>query len=167
MFISNEILGVEKRTQLRIPMTFISFGIIEGKMYRHFRNRGTFIVKDEGNWGNRVVYGGIFAISEFNFYISLLDAYHQCSMSTFRFNHNKDVHHRSIEEVTPIHFNSIDELERLQYRENSPINAHVYLGNKNHPKIKQRFNKKTSYRIIDGVDEHFIELYREVKNGQE
>lgn len=132
-------------------------------MYTHVGANETFILNYGKDWGNTVVYGALFAISDFNYYISLLDAYHQCSMSNFGLNHPKDIHHREIRKITPITFDTIDELERIKYRENVPIDAHVYFGNVNHPKINQRLNKTVSYRVVDGIDKHFIQLYREVE----
>ena len=132
-------------------------------MYKHFRNDGTFTLQNVGKaWGNDVVYGGIFALSDYDFYIRLLDSYHQCSLALLGVNHEKDVHHRHRVLATPIAFDSIDELERLKYREREPLTVNMYQGNLNHPKIKQRLDKTVNYRIVDGVDKHFIELIREV-----
>lgn len=164
IFIANELLDPERRNVLNLPVTFITYGFVEGKMYKHYRNDGTFHLPRAGKaWGNGVVYGAVFALAHYDFYIRLLDSYHQCSLSALRANHSKDVHHRLITDVTPISFSSVDELERLKYTEREPIRAHVYTGNPNHPKIHNRLSHpgKPRYRLVDGVDKRLIKQIRE------
>lgn len=152
---------------MNLPLIFISFGIVKGKLFQHLHNDGTFITTYGAPWGNDVVYGAIFAIEEFDFYIRLLDAYHQCSISTLNTNHKMDLHHRHVKSVVPIEFDSLDSLERLMYTEKPAIEAFVYIGNTDHSNIQRRLRSTISYRIIDGVDENFIKLYREVNHGEE
>lgn len=163
LFLSNEFCNPHWYRDMRLPLEFITFAFIKGKMYKHFRNDGTFVLQNQGRWGNDVVYGGLFLLKDFDFYIRILDAYHTCSLSTLQRNHTLDLHHRIITQATPISFQSIDELERLKYRERNCIDVQTYLGNSNHPKITQRLrNKSMSYRIKDGINKlHFKELIRE------
>ena len=166
IFLSNELINPEVQEELRIPLKFISFGITEGRMYRHFRNQSNFIIPVDTlkRWGNEVIYGGLFLRKDFNFYARLLDAYHLCSLDRLKRNHDLDVHHRVEVDVTPIYFNTIDELARLKYREGTSIKAQTYMGNLKHNKITQRLNKTVSYRIIDGIDIHnFKKLFEENK----
>jgi hypothetical protein len=145
-------------------MEFIAFGLTEGKMYTHFRQNDTFVLKNTGKeWGNDVVYGALFLIHDFDFYARLLDANYTCSLSTLFKNHDLDLHHRLTTSITPIHFNTLDELARLQYREANKISAQMYFGNPKHPKIIQRQHHTVSYRIVDGIDTlHFKTLFGEV-----
>ena len=142
-------------------MEFISFAMVEAKMYTQFRSKGTFITNITRDWGNSVVYGGLFLLHDFDFYIRLVDAYNNCSLTTLRKNHKNDMQHRIVQEVVPIKFKNLDELERLKYQEREPLKAHMYVGNPNHPKIDKRTKSFISYRIIDGVDkEYFLQLYK-------
>lgn len=150
---------------MRIPFEFITFAFVEGKLYRHFKSEQTFILRHGKSWGNSVVYGAIFAVRDFDFYIRIIDSYHQCSLDALKRNHKKDVHHRITTKATPIHFQSWDDFLHLKYSEHEPIDVQTYIGNPNHPKIKQRLNKTHSYRIVSGVDKQFQTLYREVTNG--
>jgi hypothetical protein len=166
LFLYNELLNPSRQRELRIPMDFVSFAYIKGNLYRHFRNESTFILPNAKRvWGNHMVYGALFHIKDFSFYIELLDRYHQCSLSSLMRNHNFDIHHRESTCATPIHFNTLDEMGRLIYRESEPIQSYVYFGNPNHPKIKQRLGiNNNSYRILDGVDKiYFKKLYEEEK----
>ena len=171
VFLYNELLNpLVYENKMHLPLDFICFGITNGKMYTHFGNKSVFILpyNHGGRWGNIKIYGAVFAVRDFGFYIDLLDAYHASSKSTLRRNHKFDIHHRYTVDVTPIKFSSIDDLSRLKYRENENIlKAEAYFGNPNHPRIKQRYeNKDRSRRVIDGIDgNNFIKLYRRVKDG--
>lgn len=165
IFLHNELLNPKLQKELHIPLEFIIFGITEGRMYRHYNSQNNFIIPANTlqKWGNDVIYGGLFICKDFNFYSRLLDAYHVNSKSTMSHNHIKDLHHRIEASVTVIHFSTLDELAHLKYKEGETITAQTYHGNINHPKIKQRLNKKTSYRVISGIDkENFKQLFWEV-----
>ena len=162
LFISNELLSSAHAELLRVPLVFVSVAHIRAKLYKHFRNQGTFALCGGAEWGNRVVYGAIYAIEEFDFYIRQLDSYHQCSRSLLGENSKFDLHCRYVVQATAITFSTTDELERLQYKERTKLDVYAYLGNREHPRIKQRLNKSTSYRIIDGVDENLGGLIKEV-----
>lgn len=161
IFIGNELLDKSKRDKLSMPLEFITYAFVEGKLYKHYNNDGTFILQHGKAWGNDVVYGAIFALKDASFYIRLLDSYHQCSLSVLMRNHSRDIHHRTEQMATPISFDSLDDFVSLKYRERSQVEVHVYTGNPNHPKINQRLNKTVSYRISSGVDKHFTKLFRE------
>lgn len=168
MFIYNELISPDLYKSLNIPLEFIAFAITDGKLYTHFKQDNKFMLPPGGTklWGNTKVYGALFVCRDFDFYINILDAYHACSMDKLKRNHIKDLHHREIVEVTPIHFNAIDELARLKYRELTPISATTYFGNINHPKIKKRLDTVKSYRIVDGIDkENYKKLFRGLQYG--
>lgn len=165
LFLSNELMNPSYQNELRIPLTFIQFAHIEGKMFRHFRNNSNFVALNASRQhGNKVVYGALFKLDDFDFYIRLLDAYHMCSLSTLHTNHINDIHHRIEVKATPIYFSNLDDFSRLKYAESQDtIDVQAYVGNLNHPKIIQRTNKTVSYRIISGVDaNNFKKLFGEV-----
>ena len=167
IFLHNELINpFIYHNKLRIPLEFVCFGMTEGKMYTHTRQNSTFILPsgDSKDWGNTQVYGAIFMIKEFDFYIELLDAFHACSIIKLRRNHIKDLHHRLKVEVVPIFFDTLDELSRLKYKEGVGIEVMTYVGNINHPRINQRFVTTASYRIVDGINkENFTKLFRRMK----
>jgi hypothetical protein len=161
IFISNELLDPRKCEDLHLPLEFLSFGFTEGKLYKHYRNDGTFLAQYGKDWGNNVVYGALFALKDPDFYLRLLDSYHQCSRSVLGRNHSKDVHHRINKKVTPISFATIEDFIHLKYREREEWDAEMYVGNLTHPKLNQRLTKTVSYRITSGVDLNFIKRFRE------
>lgn len=167
IFLTNRLLNPSYHKQMHLPLEFIAFGITEGRMYKHFRNTGYFVVPIDTlhRWGNSVVYGGLFLCPDIDFYLRVFDAYFLCSLSTLGKNHIKDKHHRIITKVTPIYFNTLEELSRLQYREGeTPISAFMYIGNIHNPELSHRIHSiNPSYRVIDGVEvKHFKNLFKEV-----
>lgn len=163
IFLSNRLLNPSLyKDEMHLPLEFITYGFIEGKMYKHYRYKDTFItINNKVLWGNRVVYGALFFCPDVNFYLQILDAYHSCSLSTLKKNHIKDLHHRHVLNITTIYFDTLEELSKLQYREGEKILAHTYIGNTNHPKIKIRLHDRSnSFRIIDGINANdFKKLY--------
>lgn len=171
MFISSELMNPEKQRLMKLPLNFISFAIVEGKMFKNHGGKGSFTVGlDKVSCRNgTVTYGAIFALSDFNFYISVIDAYMNCSKSRLLRNHSMDMNHRKLLPVKPIVFTSLQHLSRLMYNENKPINVHVYMGNIDNAKVNRRINeKKTTYKVKDGIDAiNFKKLYKEVTNDKQ
>lgn len=167
-FFANELMTPRIRHKMHLPLHFVCFAHIRGKLYSMYdvkNNRGrTFVAKGTKQWGNNVVYGAIFVCHNLFFYKDILDAYNLCSMSTLQKNHHMDLSHRVELMATPINFSSLEDLSRLLYDEREPIKVQTYLANPNHPKIKQRItDMKHPHRIISGINaKNFKELYKEV-----
>lgn len=166
LFLSNELMSPIWQREMKLPLEFISFAFVEARMYRHMRSGKSFIVPVDvkRTWGNTVAYGGLFVVHDFDYYIRTLDAYHMCSLSTLRRNHDYDLHHRVAVRATPIHFSTLDEFKRHKYKENEETTVSAYIGNLKHPNITQRLHEiRHRGRITSGVDvPHFKELLREV-----
>lgn len=131
-------------------------------MYRNREIQDTFMMESRFRTDD-VVYGALFLLSDADFYIQTIDSFMLCSRSILRKNHMKDQNHRITREVTPISFSSIDELDRLMYKENEKVNATLYVGNPIHP-IISRLSKARGYRrITNGVNkEPLLKLIEEV-----
>lgn len=165
IFLSNELMSPRKARELHVPLEFIGFAFIEGKMYHHTRKKGTFVVQHHKQaWGNDVVYGGLFLVNDFHFHIRALDAYQGCSLSALSRNHVYDLHHRITTHATPIYFNSKEEFSSLRYKEGEPLRVHAYVGNINHPNITKKLRSNhTGARIKEGLDKpNFKALLEEV-----
>jgi hypothetical protein len=148
-----------------LPLEFVTFAYMEGKMYRHWQNKGTFAASEGKNrWGNTIIYGALYLLRDFHFYIRTLDAYYLCSMSALHKNHVKDYMHRVTTQAIPISFQSVEQFQSLRYTEKEPQTVVAYLGNTKHPKINQRiYAPSKKYRIVQGIDvPNFTQLLREV-----
>lgn len=165
IFLTDNLLSPTNQANMRLPLSFITFGIIKAKMYSYFRNKDTFITENvTRKWGNSVVYGALFVCQDFDFYSRILDSYYMCSMSTLLRNHQNDIFHRVNVDVVPITFDRFDDLQRLKYKEGESISSLTYVANQNHPKINKRIkDMKNTYRIVDGINkENFYQLFWEV-----
>lgn len=120
-------------------------------------------------YGNNVVYGALYVLTDEFFHLRTLDAYHLCSLSSIGRNHDLDLTHRTKGPCTPIYFKSLDELDRLLYEEGQPIEAMYYVANPSHPTTQYRVRRITyaNYRILNGIDvTNFKEQWRNVFNGR-
>lgn len=173
IFLTNLLMTQQKLNDLKIPATFVCFGYVEGMLFKHYsHNQSTFLILESGyRWGNTVVYGALYHIDDYHFYVRQLDGYMRCSLSSINSNHRLDLHHRVKAIVTPIRFNSLDELDLLLYTEDDEqFEVDVYIGNPKHPNVKTKLNRqhsyKESFRVSNGVDAlSFIKLYEE-RNGR-
>lgn len=171
IFLSNDLQSPDKREKLRLPLQFITFAIRKGTMYKHTKNRKEgFVTQEAKTKFNSVVYGSVWACEHFSFYISIIDAYHRCSLGILNKNHSVDLEHRVKRSVTPISFDSLEELAYLNYKEKEPFDAYCYEGNINHPDITKRIwcPSRQDKRIIDGIHpKAFIGVYKEVKDERQ
>lgn len=159
-------MSPKKREELRLPLTFISFAHTSGQLFTTPRRADTFVAKGLRPHGNSVVYGGLYVLEDYHFHIRTIDAMYLCSRSALGQNHSLDTRHRIIDKCTPIQFDTLDELNRLQYKELEEIDVEMYVGNTNHPELTKRILRKRHYnhRIVNGVHEkYFIEEYRGFK----
>lgn len=133
-------------------MDFVCFAHTDGKMYRY--NGNTFLVKGVGSHGNSVVYGALYVLHDEYYHIRTLDALFNCSLSGLGRNHKLDMQHRQREVITPIQFDSLDELSRLLYRELESVEVEMYVANKEHPIVQKRIRQtqKYNFRIKDGIN---------------
>lgn len=166
LFLSNELINPHQRKLFNVPLEFIGFAYVKGKMYKHYNSKNVFTIPIDVSktraWGNNLIYGGLYILKDYDFYIQILDAYHSCSMYNLFRNHNKDIHHRVETVATPISFNTLNELSRLLYKELNEVEVVTYFGNTTHPKIKQRVTTDR-FRITDGIDaQNFRSLWEEV-----
>lgn len=170
IFLYNKLMNPEVFTSMQIPLEFIAFGMVDAKMYSQSYDDANFIVPLDANkkWGNSKVYGALYILKDVQFYLGILDAYHACSFDKLRRNHIMDIHHRHELDVTPIFYNSLDDLSRLKYREGTTITAVGYMGNTKHPRIERRISSTMSRRVIDGIDPYnYKKQYMEVLKWKE
>lgn len=151
LFVTNKLIEPSYRDELKLPMEFVCFAILKGKMYTH--KRDTFIIDWLWGDGNDVVYGAVYVLKDDYFHIRTVDALHNCTLSALGRNHPLDLQHRISANVKPIKFDSIDELVRLKYRELDPLRVEMYIGNRLNSTIQKRINRtqKINFRIKNGI----------------
>lgn len=160
IFCANYMLSDKWQEKSKLPLDFISFAFIEGKMYRIDKEYITipFLGDKRKKWGQDRVYGAIFALDKSEYYMRVLDGIMGNSKSVLHKNHDLDYNWRYKLKVTPIHFDTITQFSKLLYIEKDPVECIAYLGNMNNILIKSKINNTYRNRIIDGYDEqHFID----------
>lgn len=168
IFLTNHLMTKSKLRELKIPMTFVCFGYVEGMLFRHYaHNQSTFVLAEHRyKSGNTVVYGALYHLNDAFHYARILDALMRCSLSSMSLNHPLDLHHRIIADITPITFDTLEEFDLLLYKESDEsVKAYTYVANPIHPEIEYRMKKvkyKRTFRISNGVEaKSFIQLYNE------
>ena len=159
IFIPN-LLNPKKIKQLKLPLEFIAFGYVEGKLYK--KEKTAVLTKAKKSVrGNSVVYGAVFLCKRFDYYDRVLDGLFGCSMSALKKNHTKDFMHRVEESVTIIKFSTIRDLVYLNYKEVMVVNVQTWFANPMHKSYSTLTEKHN--RIVDGIlAEDFYKLYKEV-----
>lgn len=143
-----------KRDDLKLPMTFVCFALLKGSLYRFPHT--ALNVTHKKPFGNSVVYGAVYIVHDAFFHIRTLDAYHLCTKDALGENHKFDHAHRVSGKVSPIMFKNLQELDRLIYVEDAPIDVQYYVANPKHPTTAERVRRRNgaNYRIYHGIVPH-------------
>lgn len=148
-------------------MTFVCFALIKGSLYSFPHT--SLNVTHKKPFGNSVVYGAVYILHDDFFHIRTLDAYHLCTKEALGKNHKLDHAHRVQGQAFPIMFKSIEDLDRLIYNEESPIDVQLYIANPNHPTTTKRVKRTPglTYRIYNGICEQaFIQQLEGIVHEQ-
>lgn len=170
IFLYDKLINKVYREKLLLPIHFVTYGFINAKLYEYYdMNEYRVIAVENDNvvrtWGNDKVFGGIFLLDYFNVKIRELDAFYACSKSRLNKNNKNDLMHRKVTEVTPIAFETLEDLAVMKYVQRDSVLINAYLGNPNHKWINHRI-KANKYRVIDGIDiENFKELFKQEGRG--
>lgn len=162
LFISDKLLDPSYRELMRLPLDFICFATVDGKLYTTEFGKNTFVAQGTRKHGNNKVYGALYVLSNPDYHLRTLDSHYLCSMSALHKNHNLDTMHRVVGRATPIRFSTLEELDRLMYEEMEEIDVQMYVGNLNNPKVKRRVEQKVNwnFRVMNGVNKNLIKQWR-------
>ena len=152
VFLSNDLLNPTKRKRMKLPLIFVSYAFVHGKMYS--LPRSTFVVEleDVKTWGNNVVYGAVYLVQDWEYFIDVLDAYHCCSKKRLHKNHKLDLMHRKTITATLINFDSFTSLEVLKYKEVGTVQTDAYFANMEHNRIlKSIYHPERRKRLSSGI----------------
>lgn len=175
IFLADRLQDPDHMKSLRLPAHFVEPAILKNaKMYKshsHTNYEKVFVLRDlpEDSRGNKVVYGSIFLCNYWEVYRNVLDAYYRCSMATLNRNHIKDFHHREEINVTPIKFNTLDDLVRLNYLEKQDVAVTAYLANPDHPRVikKLKHRGNSNQRMKSNIHLGFKKQYEGWKKNEE
>lgn len=161
LFLTNELQAHQLQEKYRVKLTYISTGILFGKMYRN----GKSVFNDLNTTRatrNKVIYGTLFHVNYFSEHIKAIDAYHNCSKALIHRNHLFDEQHRVLAPITLINFKSTDDLKMLRYDEGNTLTAHIYIGNTAHQRIKNKiYDPPKRYRIQSALHSATLTAWEE------
>ena len=171
IFLYDKFINPKFINKRKLPLTFISFGFIKGKLYSSSTamRRYSVFATDEGKrkYGNNKVYGALFVLDRAEHFLRILEGLYACSYLRLNKNHKLDIMHRKVVQFTPIIFPSLDDLSKGKYTELKEVKCIAFYGNILHPHIAHRISNPSNncFKINSGVDaENFKELYMEVNN---
>lgn len=165
VFLYNYMLSDKWQKKSKLPLTFISFGYINAKLYRIEEN---YIAIDNSSkkhkWNYDKLYGAFYMLDSSEYYLRVLDGVMGCSLTALNKNHTMDYMHRKKIETIPIYFNTITEFAQLLYREKEKIECFTYFGNINNKLINYKVNNSYRNRENRGYDVvNFIDLLNKYK----
>ena len=165
IFLYNYMLADKWQEKSKLPLTFISFGYINAKLYRIEEN---YIAIDSTSkkhkWNDDKLYGAFYILDSSEYYLRILDGIMGCSLTSLNKNHIMDYMHRKKIEAIPIYFDTITEFAQLLYREKESIQCFAYFGNVQNKLINYKVNNSYRNREKYGFDKvNFINLLNKYK----
>lgn len=157
LFVYDEVMLKEVQEKMKLPMTFISFGMIDGfKMYDYKKRLAVvpfdFVRRTRGNTG---IYGAIFKLEEPYFYLRIIDAYYGCSKTRILENHKFDRTHRLTLNTYPFYIEKIEELISGDFCTFKPIKCEAWLANQNDETLIRRI-ARNRHKVNNGCKLDFI-----------
>ena len=150
LFVTNELMLDEVQKKYQLPMTFVGFAHAEGLMY-HYNNKYKIYQKDilRRNSKNDRIYGVLVVLDKAEVFIRVLDGIMGCSKSSLNNNHALDLTHRKQIKATPIHFDSIENFFKMNYKSGEEVKCYAYYSNPNHidNKLPLRAKEKVDFDI--------------------
>lgn len=170
VFLYNEWLDEEKQKLAKLPLEFICFAYIDNTVMYEIEKKYVAIREGEIAITKKYnkVYGALYILHNSERSIRTLDAVMICSKAFIGSNHKNDVTHRKNVQVTPIHFNSIEEFLLMCYKEKDKIDAITYLANQDNIMIREGVLNTVRNREVCGFDiNNFINLMMKEKDENE
>lgn len=168
LFIYDEIMLREVQDKMKLPMTFVTFALLEDYKMIDYKKRPTIVPKNfvkRGRGGNRI-FGTIWKLEESSFYIRILDAYYACSLSRIYENNLNDRTHRLTLKTYPFYVDSVSDLVDENFYTFKPINCQVWIANQNDDNLIRRINRNR-HKIQNGCVLNYLQkcMEREMLNG--
>lgn len=162
LFVTNELMLNDVQKKYNLPLTFVGFAHAEGLMY-HFGKKYKVYKTDilQNKSKNDRIYGVLMVLDKAEVFIRVLDGIMGCSKSSLSKNHALDIAHREQIYATPIHFDSIEEMFKMEYTSGEKIKCYAYYNNPNH--IDNKMPKRAKEKVDFDLDCFIDKLIEEEK----
>ena len=170
VFLYNEWLDEEKQKLAKLPLEFVCFAYIDNAVMYEIEGRYVAIRKGEIATTKKYnkVYGALYILHSSERSIRTLDAVMMCSKAFIGSNHKYDVTHRINAQITPIHFDSVEEFLLMRYTEGDELDVITYLANQDNTMIRENVLNSVRNREVCGFDiNNFINLMVKEKDKHE
>lgn len=161
IFLYDDLMVKEQQEIMRLPLKFISLGLINAKLY--FCNDGKkkrkFIIPNYKE-ASSVVFGGLFLLKDYQEYKLHIHSFYSSTSAMLDAPHKEDLYVISPCVITPIKAISYDSLLRsdIEYLDRLP--CETFIGNQNNEKIQHCMSKR-HYRMGVMDKENFKTLLKE------
>ena len=168
-FIYDKLMTKDEQKVSNIEMEFISFGLINAKMSRvttRYDPSNKIILKRIFATpinGIHVVFGGIFLLKNYERDVYKIHTYYDNSMMFLGNTMKEDLYDFVEIAVTPIKFNSIDDIKTCNYKIGNDVMCGTFIGNQANERISYNIKQKL-YRMPAMDKESYIQLIKEIKN---
>lgn len=160
IFLYDELMTNEYQEIMRLPLTFLSLGLVHGKLYffnDSKRTRKFIIPKDNST---SIVFGGLFVLKDYEDYKLHLHSFYNSSSALLDKSLKEDNFIFSPLKIYPIKATSYDDLLKSNIEYLEAISCEGFIGNIENEKIKKSL--KYQYYKLGVMDkENFKTLLKE------
>lgn len=158
LFLYDELMTRSTQQNLRLPIHFLSYGYVRGRMYwcNDEKKRRYFIIPPSTQKHiknvNDYVYGGIFVINDYEEYERSLYSFYNSSIAYLGKSIQEDLYIPEKIQITPIKFKTLQELEECRYTSLEPFEGLTMMANQENKKIQNSISHGRYYRRVSGFD---------------
>ena len=160
VFLYDELMTKEYQEIMRLPLTFISLGLIHGKLYffNDSKKYRKFIIPKDNS--SAIVFGGLFVIKDYEDYKLHLHSFYNSSSALLDKPHKEDNFIFSPLNIYPIKATSYDDLLKSKIEYLDKISCEGFIGNIENEKIKRSITHRY-YKLGVMDKENFQTLLKE------
>ena len=167
IFLYDHLMVKSEQEMVRLDMQFLAPGICKGNMLHYSDRVKQYMALNPK--GNKMVYGGIFLIKEYEIHRDKLTAYYNSQTGLYGLTTAQSFYDFRVLKVRPIKFNRMSDLEKCTYEVGDYIDCITPVVNTGNPLIRkyvkgqERLRRYHLYKRID--KENFIQMIKENKKG--
>ena len=152
IFLYDELMTKEYQEIIRLPLTFVSLGLIHGKLY--------FFNDSKKDNSSAIVFGGLFVLKNYEDYKLHLHSFYNSSSALLDKPHKEDNFIFSPINIYPIKATSYDDLLKSKIEYLDKISCEGFIGNIENEKIKRSITHRY-YKLGVMDKENFQTLLKE------
>jgi len=143
LFIYDDLMTGEEQAMTKIPLVFLSFGQMQGRMrfINDTKKRRYFVTPNYGR-STKVVFGGIFLLKDYEFYEHKLHSYYNNSLPYAGKTMKEDLYDFAVVKARQISMTSLKNLADGRYEVGNVIECFTFVGNQENSRIQHSMSKR-------------------------